>query len=165
MFFYASDAHAYAVRTNDDLTVYRAFEGGALVGCKVKNFAEILSTLAVGTSAVPVGAILTASLVRQLEDHQRREREQFLKVIAQLALEMGDAQRTRFLTDVLLMDAEADDYLETIRGLALRYTTIKQNAVANFADEYHVVRREIEKRYLKLITAAGSSKITAARAA
>ena len=77
MFFYASDARAYASRVNNDLTEYRSLESDQLVGCKIKNFEEILATVTreASSSSISVGAILAASLVRQLEDHQRREKE------------------------------------------------------------------------------------------
>src|SRR5438105_3692887 len=45
MFFYLSDQRAYANRVNGDLTEYRAIDSDQLVGCKVKNFEELLSTL------------------------------------------------------------------------------------------------------------------------
>jgi hypothetical protein len=160
MFFYASDAHAYASRINDDLTEYRSFETDQLVGCKVKNFDEILSrvTREVDGPSVPVGAILAASLVRQLDDHQRREKEYFLRILASI----DEPGRTTFLQTVLKMDAEAPDYVKTICELALQYSSDRETVeILEQVNE----REQVENLYLQLIAAAGNTKVSARRAA
>jgi hypothetical protein len=138
-----------------------------LVGCKIKNFDLILSKVGddLGAAGVPVGTVLAASLVRQLEEHQYWERHQFLRVIAQAALSMDDAQRVGFLRDVFEVTEQGVRQLETICQLALKYSAGEANPVTEFAESAKDARRDIEQRYLHLIMAAGSTKVTARRAA
>jgi len=160
MFFYASDARAYASRINNDLTEYRSLESDQLVGCKIKNFEEILLkvTRDSDSSSVPVGAILAASLVRQLEDHQRREKEYFLRVLASI----HERNRTEFLESVLKLDSDATDYLKTICDLAVQYSTgLTVVEMQRSVD----ARQHTEEMYLQLIAFAGNSKVSARRAA
>lgn len=159
MFFYSSDAPAYANRVNNDLTEYRSQESNQLVGCKVKNFNVILSKVSeTDETKIPVGAILAASLVRQLEDHQRREKEFFLRIIAA----MEERHRDRFLASVLAIDSNADDYVDAICNLAVQFSG--DDATAQIARR-PPARQEIQKVYFQLMNAAGSTKVETRRAA
>lgn len=67
-FFYISDEHAYAERVNDDLTAFRSFATGELVGCKVKNFRRLeLKAQLKAQLEGKLARILTVSLLRQTD--------------------------------------------------------------------------------------------------
>jgi hypothetical protein len=166
MFFYASDLRAYAKRVNDDLTEYRAIESDKLVGCKIKDFQALLSSLFRGdSSTVPVGAVLAASLVRQMAEHQQREKKVFLKLIAETALRIGDAKREEFFKALVQLDDEPDRYLNELCDLVLRLTDDPNHRVLQFADDVRDARRSIEEPYLRLIAVAGTTSVSAQAAA
>jgi hypothetical protein len=55
VFAYFSAAPSYAARVNEDLTVFRAFDGQQPVGCKVKNIRAILKLVEQGGEAWSTG--------------------------------------------------------------------------------------------------------------
>jgi hypothetical protein len=159
MFFYAADSPAYANRINNDLTEYRSQESDQLVGCKIKNFDAILSKVAeTDGSTIPVGAILAASLIRQLEDHQRWEKELFLRAFAA----MNEEHRGKFLQSVFAIDSSADDYVDAICNLALEFSDSQTTIEIGRRPPG---RQEIQKVYFQLINAAGSTQVETRRAA
>jgi len=167
MFFYASDARAYASRVNEDLTEYRTMDSGKLVGCKIKDFETLLTSLSRGdvSSSVPVGAVLAASLVRQMAEHQQREKRVFLTLIAETALRIEEAKLQEFFKALVNLDDEPDRYLNELCDLVLRMTDDPSHRVLQFADQVREARRSIEEPYLRLIAVAGTTSVSARAAA
>jgi len=163
MFFYASDARAYARRINDDLTEYRALGSDELVGCKVKNFEELLSKVAQspGSASVPVSAVLAASLVRQMDSHQQREKRTFLKLIFQTALRMDEERRGKFFEALVQIDDQSERYLQNLCDMVLRFTEDRAHPVVQYAAQMLAGREEIEAPYWRLIAAAGDTSVNA----
>jgi hypothetical protein len=161
MFFYASDEPAYAQRVNEELTEYRTFASQELVGCKVKNFsnlmADVMKRLSVGT--VQVGAILAASLVRQMESHQEREKTAFLKLFAEAALRMDEDQRQRFFREVVSLDEPPEHYLDKISSMVLDLTKNPDHPVIVYANEAVSSRKAVTERYFNLIAVAGQTSL------
>jgi len=157
MFFYASDRPAYAKRVNEDLTEYRSFGSNDLVGCKIKNFSELLSrvTRLQPAASVRVSAVLAASLVRQMEDHQQREKSVFVRLIAEAALRMDNEQRNQFFADLVRVHIRPEEFVSQICDMVIRITQDPQHPVLQYADHAVASRRAIEEPYLSLIAKAG----------
>jgi hypothetical protein len=89
LFWYKSDAVAYAIRVNDELTAFKSLDGKEVVGCKLKNVAIIAETfrhqLATILQQLLTGrmtdlrVILASSLVRQasLEPRTREDAKEY----------------------------------------------------------------------------------------
>lgn len=163
MFFYASDARAYAKRVNDDLTEYRGIDSDQLVGCKVKNFEELLSKVVRSprSPSVPVSAVLAASLVRQMDSHQQREKGTFLKLIFETALRMDEKRRQEFFKAVVQLDDQAERYLQNLCDMVLEFTEDRAHPVLEYATQILATRQAIEEPYMRLITAAGNTSVAA----
>jgi len=160
MFFYASDKPAYARRVNEDLTEYRAFgQSEELVGCKVKNFSELLAKVTDRRPAgsVPVSAVLAASLVRQMEGHQQREQGFFFKLIGEAALLMDDSQRKQFFSDLARMDASPEQYVNRICEMVLNLNP--DHSGLQHAHQVLESQRAIKQSYLTLIAVAGNTSV------
>jgi hypothetical protein len=163
MFFYASDSPAFAKRVNDDLTEYRAFGSSELVGCKVKNFSELISKVMKqsSTGMVLVSAVLFASLVRQMEEHQEREKSFFIKVLSG-ALRMNNEQRNLFVEALAKLDSERPErYLDEICEMVRNITNDPQHPALIYASEVLSWRRTVEERYFELIAVAGNTEVPA----
>jgi hypothetical protein len=156
MFFYASEEHAYAARVNHDLTEYRAIKTNTLVGCKVKNFDELLTKIARPRPA-PVAAVLAASLVRQMEYHQQQERKRFFRLISEVISRMDDQRRGEFLRALVEIDPDPNRYVEAICQLALRFAL--DSSVIEIGEQASIKSRAIEDSYLQLIAVAGSATV------
>jgi hypothetical protein len=81
-FYYSSDQLAYAERVNEDLTVFKAFDSGEVLGCKLKNITGIVARiLAEGAMILEKGMhfknILANSLIRHMEV-QRSSKKHYL---------------------------------------------------------------------------------------
>jgi len=161
MFFYASDRPAYAQRVNEDLTEYRTFDSQELVGCKIKNFSDLMADVKKRLSAgtVQVSAVLAASLVRQMESHQQREKRAFLKLFAEAALRMDEDQRQRFFKEVVALDDPPEDYLDKISKMVLKLTKNPDHPVVLYANEAVSSRKEVTEKYLNLIAVAGQTSL------
>ena len=162
MFFYASDSPAFAKRVNDNLTEYRAFGSSELVGCKVKNFSELISRVVKqpSTGPVRVSAVLIASLVRQMEEHQEREKSVFIKVLCEAALQMTNKQRDQFLKALAMMGANRPErYLDEICEMARNITNDPMHPLLTYANEVISSRRAVEERYQELIAVAGNTEV------
>jgi hypothetical protein len=168
MFFYASDQHAYARRVNEDLTEYRTVDTDELAGCKVKNFDALLNKIAESkpSSSVPVAAVLALSLIRQMERHQLREREEFFRIIPHVLINLDQKRRQEFLVAWNNIDRKQhpDQYLAGICDLALQYTDDSRIVqIARYVSGSN--RNEIKERYLHLMAVAGNATVDARRAA
>ena len=163
MFFYASERPAYAQRVNEDLTEYRTFDSHELVGCKVKNFADLIADVAKGLSVgtVQVSSILAASLVRQMENHQQREKSAFLKLFAEAALQMDDGQRERFLKELAALDERPEHYLSKISAMVLTLTKNPDpdHSFVVYVNQVVSARNAVTQKYLNLIAVAGKTSL------
>jgi hypothetical protein len=163
MFFYVSDNPAFAKRVNDDLTEYRAFGSSELVGCKVKNFSELISRVnkQPSTGPIRVSAVLAVSLVRHMEEHQEREQSVFIKVLSE-AVKMNNEQRDRFVAALAKLDAKRPErYLDEICEMVRNITNDPEHPALTYADEVLSSRRGVEARYFELIAVAGSTEVRA----
>lgn len=163
MFFYASDAPAYAKRVNEELTEYRSIGSGELVGCKVKNFEELLSkvTHSPQSSSVPVSAVLAASLVRQMDSLQQREKATFIRLVFDAAFRMNEEHRRKFFSALVQLDDQAERYLQAVCDMVLEFTQDRAHPVLVYAAQALASRQAIEEPYLRLITAAGKTTVSA----
>lgn len=163
MFFYVSDAPAYAKRVNDELTEYRSIGSDELVGCKVKNFEELLSkvTQSAHSPSVPVSAVLAASLIRQMDNHQQTEKATFIRLVFEAAFRMNDERRKQFFAALVQLDDQAERYLQALCDMVLEFTQDRDHPVLVYAAQALASRQAIEDPYLRLITAAGKTTVSA----
>jgi hypothetical protein len=165
MFFYASDKPAYANRVTDDLTEYRTLESRELVGCKVKNFSELLARVrnqaSVRRRSVLVSAVLAASLVRQMADHQQWEKTLFFRFISDAALQMDNEQRVQLLQNLGRLESPPEE--EYVNRICEIVPSLARDRLSTeYAAQVAKSRRAIEDSYVNLIAAAGSTRVEAA---
>ena len=164
MFFYAFDSPAFAKRVNDDLTEYRAFGSSELVGCKVKNFSELISRVfrQPPTGPIRVSAVLAASLVRQMEEPQEREKSFFIKGLSDALSRMNNEQRNLFVEALAKLDSKRPErYLDEICEMVRNITNDPQHPALTYASEVLSSRRTVEERYFELIAVAGNTEVRA----
>jgi hypothetical protein len=117
VFWYSSDSPTFAERLNEDLTIFRTFDTGEVVGSKCKNVTRIINDMrnAVAALLAPgaptdVSALLASSLVRQAEKGALEEEnlQVYNGLYGRLRQSGASADRNLFYAPILHVDQELE---------------------------------------------------------